>query len=140
MIILSLRVLEEFFSAYSYFLVHLSKPRCFLAHICITPISASLFSLLVCLCVQIYIPYKDTGIIGLGPTLLMLSSLNYIYCCCLISKSCLIPCDPMDCSTPGFPVLYYLLEFAQTQAHEPSSRGSLVPLCFLPLGWYNLNI
>ena len=22
-------------------------------------------------------------------------------------------CDPMDSSTPGFPVLYYLLEFAQ---------------------------
>jgi len=23
-------------------------------------------------------------------------------------------CDPMDCNTPGFPVLQYLLEFAQT--------------------------
>ena len=23
-------------------------------------------------------------------------------------------CDPMDCSTPGFPVLHHLLEFAQT--------------------------
>ena len=26
-------------------------------------------------------------------------------------------CDPMDCSTPGFPVLHYLSEFAQTQVH-----------------------
>ena len=26
-------------------------------------------------------------------------------------------CDPMDCSTPGFPVLHYLLEFAQTHVH-----------------------
>ena len=26
-------------------------------------------------------------------------------------------CDPMDCSTPGFPVLHCLLEFAQTQVH-----------------------
>ena len=25
--------------------------------------------------------------------------------------------EPMDCSTPGFPVLYYLLEFAQTYVH-----------------------
>ena len=25
--------------------------------------------------------------------------------------------DPMDCSTPGFPVLHYLLEFAQTHVH-----------------------
>ena len=23
-------------------------------------------------------------------------------------------CDPMDCSTPGFPVLHHLLELAQT--------------------------
>ena len=34
------------------------------------------------------------------------------------SLSCvLILCDPMDCSMPGFPVLHYLLEFAQTHVH-----------------------
>ena len=27
---------------------------------------------------------------------------------------CSTLCDPMDCSTPGFPVLHYLPEFAQT--------------------------
>ena len=27
---------------------------------------------------------------------------------------CLTLCNPMDCSMPGFPVLYYLPEFAQT--------------------------
>ena len=26
-------------------------------------------------------------------------------------------CDPMDCSMPGFPVLHYLLEFAQAHVH-----------------------
>ena len=26
-------------------------------------------------------------------------------------------CDPMDCSTPDFPVLHYLSEFAQTHVH-----------------------
>ena len=26
-------------------------------------------------------------------------------------------CDPMDCSMPGFPVLHYLLEFAQIHVH-----------------------
>ena len=26
-------------------------------------------------------------------------------------------CDPMDCSTPGFPVLYHLPELAQTHVH-----------------------
>ena len=35
-------------------------------------------------------------------------------CCYSVAKSCPILCDPMDCSMPGFPVLYYLLEFAQT--------------------------
>ena len=34
--------------------------------------------------------------------------------CCSVTKSFLTLCDPMDCSTPGFPVLRYLLEFAQT--------------------------
>ena len=29
-------------------------------------------------------------------------------------KSSLTLCDLMDCSMPGFPVLHYLLEFAQT--------------------------
>ena len=27
---------------------------------------------------------------------------------CSATKSCLILCEPMDCSTPGFPVLHYL--------------------------------
>ena len=36
-------------------------------------------------------------------------------CCCSVTQSCVILCDPMDCSTPGFPVLHYLLELAQTR-------------------------
>ena len=35
----------------------------------------------------------------------------------LVTQSCLILCDPMDCSTPGFPVHQQLLEFAQTHVH-----------------------
>ena len=41
---------------------------------------------------------------------------TYIYtyiCCCPVAKPCPIICDPMDRSTPGFPVLHHLLEFAQ---------------------------
>ena len=30
-----------------------------------------------------------------------------------VTKSCLTLWEPMDCSTPGFPVLHYLLKFAQ---------------------------
>ena len=34
-----------------------------------------------------------------------------------VTQSCLTLCNPMDCSTPGFPVLHYLLQFAQTHIH-----------------------
>ena len=34
--------------------------------------------------------------------------------CCSVAKLCLTLFDPMDCSTPGFPVLHYLPETAQT--------------------------
>ena len=37
--------------------------------------------------------------------------------CCSVAQSCLTLCDPMDCSTPGFPVLHYFLEFAQPHVH-----------------------
>ena len=42
------------------------------------------------------------------------STLDLFRCCCSVSESCLTLCNPMDCSMPGFPVLYHLLEFAQT--------------------------
>ena len=35
-----------------------------------------------------------------------------------VTMSCLTLCDPMDCSTPGFPVLHHLLEFAETHVIE----------------------
>ena len=38
----------------------------------------------------------------------------YIICCCIVNKSCPTLCDSMNCSSPGFPVLHYLPEFAQT--------------------------
>ena len=36
---------------------------------------------------------------------------------CSITKSCLKLCNPMNYSTPGFPVLHYFPEFAQTHVH-----------------------
>ena len=35
-------------------------------------------------------------------------------CCCSVAKSRATLCDPMDCSTPGFPVLHHLPDFSQT--------------------------
>ena len=39
------------------------------------------------------------------------------HCCCSVTKLCLTLCDLMECSTPGFLVLHYLLEFAETHVH-----------------------
>ena len=36
---------------------------------------------------------------------------------CSVAQSCPTLWDPMDCSTPGFPVLHHLLELAQTHVH-----------------------
>ena len=53
-----------------------------------------------------------------------------------VTQSCPALCDPMDCSTPGLPVHYQLLEFTQTQSSEsvtPSNHLSLCrPLLLLP--------
>ena len=37
-----------------------------------------------------------------------------------VTQSCLTLCDPMDCSTPGFPVHHQLPELAQTHVHRVS--------------------
>ena len=50
----------------------------------------------------------------------------------VVVQLCLTLCNPMDCRTPGFPVLHHLAEFAQTHVHwvcdaiEPSHP--LLPL------------
>ena len=42
------------------------------------------------------------------------------------------PCDPMDCRSPGFPVLHYLPEFAQTHVELMTSPNHPI-LCPLLL-------
>ena len=68
---------------------------------------------------------------------LYLSSLfmSFVAQFCSVIQSCLTLCDPMDCSTPGFPVRHQLQELARTQC--PSSRwchptisSSVVPFSF----------
>ena len=55
-------------------------------------------------------------------------------CCCSVTKLCLTLCNPTDCSTSGFPVLHYLLEFVQTHVHWVSDAMQpshpLSPLSF----------
>ena len=38
-------------------------------------------------------------------------------CCCSVTQACLTLCNPMDCSTPGFPVHHQLPELTQTHVH-----------------------
>ena len=52
-----------------------------------------------------------------------------------VAQSCLTPCDPMDCSTPGFPVFYTqsLFKPMSTESVMPSSNLILCgPLLLLP--------
>ena len=57
-----------------------------------------------------------------APNITQMSDMSEIYldlyhsslCCSFsVNKSYLTLCDPMDCSTPGFPVLHYIPEFVQ---------------------------
>ena len=47
----------------------------------------------------------------------MLKSLMYSFLQFTVPQSCPTLCDPMDCSTPGFPVHHQLLELTQTHGH-----------------------
>ena len=44
-------------------------------------------------------------------------NLRAILLCCSVTQSCLTLCDPMDCSTAGFPVLHHLPESVQILVH-----------------------
>ena len=46
-----------------------------------------------------------------------------------VTQSCLTPCDPMDCSTPGHPVHHQHLEFTQTHVHESVMPSNHLILC-----------
>ena len=57
------------------------------------------------------------------------NTILWISCCCSVTQSCLILCDPMNCSTPGFPVLHHLPEFAQTHDLESVMPSNRLILC-----------
>ena len=42
-----------------------------------------------------------------------------------VAQSCLTFCDPIDCSTPGFPVPHQLPELTQTHVHHVSDATQL---------------
>ena len=60
----------------------------------------------------------------------------FSYLCCSDTQSCLTLCDPMDCSTPGFPVYHIsqsLLKFMSIDSVMPSNHLILcLPLLLMP--------
>ena len=73
----------------------------------------------------------------------MLIKIRKLILCCSVAQSCLTLCDPMDCSTPGFPVLYYLLEFSQVHVHWVITANHLIlcwPLILLPSIFPNIGV
>ena len=71
-------------------------------------------------------------ILSMKCTQTYLSLLSYSSCCSVTQLS-LTLWDPMDCSMPGFPVLHYLLEFAQTHVHWAKDAINHLILCLLLL-------
>ena len=69
--------------------------------------------------------------------------------CCSVAQSCPTLCNTMDCSMPGFLVLHYLPQFAQTHVHgvtiaiQPSHPLSLTlfscPQSFPALGSFPMS-
>ena len=55
--------------------------------------------------------------------------ISAILLCCSVAKSCPALCDPMNYSTPGFPVLHYLPEFVQLMSIESMMPSNCLILC-----------
>ena len=64
--------------------------------------------------------------------------LHYLKCYCSV-KPCPTLCNPMDCSTPGFPVPHHLPECAQTHVHCVGDAIQPSRLChpLLPLSVFS---
>ena len=84
---------------------------------------------------------QATGLTGISPLCWKNNELHDEVCpssgcSCSVAQSCLTLWDPMDYSTPGFPVLHYSPELAQTHVHQVSdaikASRALLPLLVLP--------
>ena len=61
-----------------------------------------------------------------------------------VAQLCPAVCDPMDCSTSGFPVHHQLLQLAQTHVHResvmPSNHLILCHLLLLPSIFHSISV
>ena len=72
----------------------------------------------------------------------------YMTCCCSVPQSCPTLCDPVDCSTPGFPILHHLLSLLKLMSIESVMPSNYLVLCcpllpclqsFLALGSFQMS-
>ena len=61
-----------------------------------------------------------------------------------VAQSCPALCNPINCSTPGFPVHHQLLELAQTHVHESVMPSNHLipchPLLLLPSVFHSITV
>ena len=69
---------------------------------------------------------------------------SYVFCCYSITKFCPTLCNSMDWSTPGFPVLHCLPQFAQTHVLKSVMLSNYLILCcpllLLPLIFPSIKV
>ena len=54
-----------------------------------------------------------------------------------VAQSCLTPCNPMNCSTPGLPVHHHLPVFTQTHVHRVGDAILIMLVIVKPHQFYN---
>ena len=64
---------------------------------------------------QTLVPTQDFPLWGACRSLKLLKDARV---CVLVTQLCPTLCNPMDCSTPGFPVHHQLLKLAQIHVHQ----------------------
>ena len=92
---------------------------------------ASLLPNIQCLICYLLLWFMSQGCSwGVNATLQrQLSAYSLASCCCSVTQLCPTLCDPMDCSTPGFPVLHYFPEFVHLLSIESMMPSNHLILC-----------
>ena len=62
---------------------------------------------------------------------------NFACCCYSVAKLYPTLCNPMNCSMPGFPILYHLSAFPQTHVHWVGDAIQPSHSLWAPLGIYH---
>ena len=71
----------------------------------------------------------DVDIVDMGPYLPKIKAVDVTNQFSSVAQSCPTLGDPMDCSTPGFPVHHQLLELTQTMSIESVMPSNHLILC-----------